>query len=196
MLKVDKTPEPEFFKEFKRKNRDRIKNWDDMNAYSDVKQDLREYMLLEEQDCRCPYCETAVDDESEGSIEHIRPKDKFKDLFMEYDNFITSCKSSYSCDNFKGNDWDDRFIDPTKENPEEYFSYDLFTGEIIPKEESGKKYDRAKVTIEILNLNHSKLKRARGAYLKSLLRASEEDLVYYKEYPSLVKYYKEIQNLS
>ncbi|MEG1087708.1 MAG: HNH endonuclease, partial [Cetobacterium sp.] len=94
MFKVDKTPEPEFFADFKRRHGDSIKNWDDMNNYPDIKKELRLHMLLEEQDCRCPYCETSVDDESDGSIEHIKPKDLFKNLFLEYNNLITSCKSS------------------------------------------------------------------------------------------------------
>ncbi|MEG1087709.1 MAG: HNH endonuclease, partial [Cetobacterium sp.] len=89
--------------------------------------------------------------------------------------------------------WDDKFINPTKENPEEYFSYDLITGEIIPKEKSGIKYEKANKTIEILNLNHDKLKRIRVVFLKALLTAPQEDLIYYNKYPSLLKYYKEIK---
>ncbi|MGL5377711.1 MAG: retron system putative HNH endonuclease [Cetobacterium sp.] len=110
MLKVNKTPEPEFFQEFKRKNK--LSNWDEYNSYPELKQALREHMLLEEQDLCCPYCEIQIEVEN-SEIEHVKPQD--------------------------------------------YLTYDIKTGQVIPKEISGEKYEKAKETIEILNLNESRL---------------------------------------
>lgn len=192
MLKVDKTPKPEFFTEFKKQNRSQIKNWDDMNIYFEIKQDLRTHMLIEEQNCTCPYCESQIYDETEGSLEHIKPKDKFPELFLEYDNYITSCKSSYSCDNFKGNNWDKDFINPTKEDPEEYFTYDIFSGEIIPKNMEEMRQEKAWKTIELLNLNHNNLKNKRRNFIKMIEKMEFDDLQYINEQSSLLKYYREI----
>lgn len=191
MIKVDKQREPDFFRDFKRKNKQKINNWDDMNDYFEIKKELRLYMLIEEQNLFCPYCEGMINTEEEGSIEHIKPKDRFKDLILEYNNLITSCKSNFSCDNFKGGSWDDKFINPVIDNPKEYFSYDLYTGEIIPKEESGIIYERAKQTIEMLNLNHNKIKRARKTFIIQIAQAKPEELCYYNQYPSLLNYYRE-----
>ncbi|MGL4533905.1 MAG: retron system putative HNH endonuclease [Fusobacteriaceae bacterium] len=195
MLKIYKTPEPEFYEEFKKRNENHIKNWDDMNGYFEIKQELRAYMILEEQNFRCPYCETLINDESEGSIEHIRPKDRFPQLFLSYDNFITSCQSNYSCDNFKSNSWDDNFIDPTKENPEDYFTYDIYSGEIVPKHRDGIKKKKALKTIELLNLNHNNLKNMRRSFIKMIGKMKIEDLKYIEEQPTLLKYYKEIRSI-
>lgn len=191
MFKIDKTEEPCFFINFKRRHSNEIKTWDDMNNHYEVKRDLRIHMLTEEQNCLCPYCEAFIESEDNSSIEHIKPRDSFNNLMLEYNNFITSCKSRYSCDNYKGRQWDEKFINPVEENPKEYFKYDLFTGEIIPKEKNGIKYDKAIKTIEILNLNHSIIVRLRKIYIIQMMKDQLENLDNYPEYSSLVEFYKD-----
>lgn len=154
MLKVNKTPEPEFFQEFKRKNK--LSNWDEYNSYPEIKQALREHMLIEEQDLCCPYCEIQIEVEN-SEIEHIKPKTHFKSEFQNYNNFLTGSKTPKICGNHKGNRYSDKFINPTLEDPQDYLTYDIKTGQVIPKEISGEKYEKAKETIEILNLNESRL---------------------------------------
>ncbi|MGL5351440.1 MAG: retron system putative HNH endonuclease [Cetobacterium sp.] len=195
MLKVQKTLEPKFYKDFKTKHISKINNWDDMNDHYEVKQELREYMLLEEQNFKCPYCESLIYDESEGNIEHIRPKDKFKELYLDYNNFLTSCRSAYSCDNFKGSKWDENFINPVLENPRDYFTYDLYSGEIIPKSDDKMIKEKAEKTIEILNLNHNNLKNKRRNFIKMLSKLKREDFEFIEEQESLLKYYLELELL-
>lgn len=192
MLKVQKTLEPKFYKDFKTKHISKINNWDDMNDHYEVKQELREYMLIEEQNFKCPYCESLIYDESEGNIEHIRPKDKFKELYLDYNNFLTSCRSAYSCDNFKGSKWDENFINPVLEDPRDYFTYDLYSGEIIAKSDDKMIKEKAEKTIEILNLNHNNLKNKRRNFIKMLSKLKREDFEFIEEQESLLKYYLEL----
>ena len=165
MLKVNKSnSEPEFFAKFKRK--EKPKNWDNFDF--EIKRQLKIYMLENEQKIEneyyCPYCELELDlDESQ--IEHIKPKDKFPKQFSDYKNFIVGCTYEKTCGQAKGNKWDESFINPVIENPNEYFSYDIKTGKIVPLKESGAKNKKAVKTIEILNLNEDKLCILRKKYI-------------------------------
>ena len=152
MLKINKKEEPEFFSKFKK--REKPKNWGDFDFR--LKNKLKEYMLENEQkigkEKYCPYCELKILLEN-SQIEHLKPKDKFPELFSDYENFIVGCVDKKTCGQAKGNKWDRLFINPVMENPQEYFSYRLRTGEIIPKIDDGLEYKKAIKTIEILNLN-------------------------------------------
>ena len=112
----------------------------------------------------CPYCELELDLE-ESQIEHIKPKDKFPKQFSDYKNFIVGCIYEKTCGQAKGNKWDESFINPVIENPNEYFSYDIKTGKIVPLKESGAENKKAVKTIEILNLNEDKLCILRKKYI-------------------------------
>ena len=54
MLKVNKQAEPDFYKKFKRK--ENLTSWNDYNKFN-IKTDLKKFMLENEQDGYCPYCE-------------------------------------------------------------------------------------------------------------------------------------------
>ena len=82
-------------------------------------------------------------DLDESQIEHIKPKDKFPKQFSDYKNFIVGCTYEKTCGQAKGNKWDESFINPVIENPNEYFSYDIKTGKIVPLKESGAKNKKA-----------------------------------------------------
>ena len=80
-------------------------------------------------------------------------------------NFIVGCIYEKTCGQAKGNKWDESFINPVIENPNEYFSYDIKTGKIVPLKESGAENKKAVKTIEILNLNEDKLCILRKKYI-------------------------------
>ena len=89
------------------------------------------------------------------------------------------------------------FINPVKENPEEYFSYSIRTGKIIPKKEAGLEYEKAIKTIEILNLNENKLCDYRKSYINQILNSIKnsrnndekiEIINYFDELPTLKKF--------
>lgn len=60
MLKIIKTPEPDFYKDFKKKYK--YTNWEQYNSSlgMEIKRKLKKYMLKEEQDYYCPYCERKI----------------------------------------------------------------------------------------------------------------------------------------
>ena len=129
-------------------------------------------------------------------IEHIKPKSKFGNLTFDYRNFLTSCSDKNTCGQSKGNKQDNLFINPVEENPEEYFSYSMRTGKIIPKKENGLDYEKAVKTIEILNLNENKLCEYRKIYILQIIDTignlndnnKIEIINYFDEFPTLKKF--------
>ncbi|MGL5639500.1 MAG: retron system putative HNH endonuclease [Cetobacterium sp.] len=162
MFKVNKTLEPEFFTNFKKHHK--MNNWNDYKEHPNIKQQLREYSLFEEQELCCPYCEIEIDVEN-SETEHIKPKDLFPDEFQNFDNLISACKTSKRCGNSKSNLWNIKFINPVLEDPQDYLTYDIKTGEIKPLANTGVDFEKAKITIEILNLNDKRLVNARKNFI-------------------------------
>lgn len=179
MLKVNKTDEPDFLKEFKRK--DTPKNWDDYNN-GIIKKEIKEHILIGEQNMYCPYCERVIDDIDDSHIEHIMPKDLYPNKFQDYDNLLVSCNDKLSCGKIKDNNYSNDFINPVIENPIDYLEYDIKTGEIKPIHINGMLHDKAKYTIEILNLNNYKLVQARKTFLEQIDYMIGESRKEYLEY--------------
>ena len=208
MLKMNKKDEPEFFSEFKRKKNP--KHWDILNKLENlhIKPELKSYMLKNEQKIGdksyCPYCEMILSfedsdlkEDKKCHIEHIKPKSKFGNLTFDYRNFLISCSENKTCGHSKQSIWDDKlFINPVEENPEEYFSYSMRTGKIIPKKENGLDYEKAVKTIEILNLNENKLCEYRKIYILQIIDTignlndnnKIEIINYFDEFPTLKKF--------
>ncbi|MDU2121559.1 MAG: retron system putative HNH endonuclease [Clostridium celatum] len=198
MLKVNKGKQPEFLLEFKRKNSP--KTWSDYNK-DNIKDKIKENILVLEQDEYCPYCEKRIYKNEEGHIEHIKPRDVYPKEFQNYDNLIVSCNEKNSCGSYKGNKYDFNFINPVINNPQEYFYYNIASGEIIPKDtnEESIEYARARYTIDTLNLNSYELKSARANLIDILSVYGGENKQYIQfflddrhNFPSLIKLYMEI----
>jgi uncharacterized protein (TIGR02646 family) len=151
---------------------------------------LREFMLEKEQQNLCCYCEKPVTASVEHShIEHIKPQAKFRKLQHDYNNLVISCQTKGRCGIAKGDKFNEHFIVPTEENPEDYLTYSP-NGEIRAIEDSKKGSE----TIKILNLNAPALVKTRRVLFKQLnaMRDSLDDFEkYFKEYPTFVKYFKE-----
>ncbi|MEQ8156171.1 MAG: retron system putative HNH endonuclease [Clostridiaceae bacterium] len=200
MLKVNKEQEPEFLLQFKRINSPRT--WDDYNCGT-IKRQLKEYIVKMEQNNYCPYCETAIYESDDCHIEHIKPRDYFPQLFEDYNNLIASCNGKNTCGNSKENGYGDNFINPVIENPKDYFTFNIFTGEIIPscKSQEDIRYKKAEFTIKLLNLNCTILVEARKNLITILevYKENYDDYSQYLEYflrdghsfPSLINYYIE-----
>jgi len=102
------------------------------NEYLEKKK-LKEYILINEQNYLCGYCEAKItlDD---SHIEHIKPKDIDEDtLTFDYQNLLISCdgicfsedNQRITCGHKKANKFDEAlFLNPTKEQDiREYFVY-------------------------------------------------------------------------
>ncbi|MBK5242549.1 retron system putative HNH endonuclease [Clostridium sp.] len=199
MLKINKNIEPAFLLKFKRKNIP--KTWYDYNNGT-IKSELKEYILENEQSKYCLYCEKSIYNINEGHIEHIKPRDLFPKLFQKYNNLIVSCNEKNSCGSAKQNKYSEEFINPVIENPKDFLTYNLASGEIIPtyKDVGDIRNKRASYTIELLNLNNYVLKDARKNLIQILevYRANEEITAYLQyflddgyNFPSLIRFYME-----
>jgi len=184
MLRVNKKSEPEEFTKYKSKNKNKSKNkiinWDSFST--EIKQILKQYLLEEQENRCCPYCEIEINLYN-SQIEHIKPKDKFPRLLTSYDNLIACCIESKRCGNSKANKWDKLFINPVIENPEDYFEYNIKTGEIISIFKDGEKYEKAKYTIDLLNLNDNRLCEIRKRYIFEFLSYSKYNKNSLSDYP-------------
>ena len=170
MLKVNKRSEPEEFTKYKKKNK--VVNWKDFTSESEKL--LKEALLEEQENSCCPYCEIEIN-LNDSQIEHIKPKDKFPELLIDYKNLIICCLESRRCGNSKANKWDELFINPVTENPEDYFKYDIKTGKIIPIFKEKEKFEKAEYTINLLNLNDNRLCEIRKKYIFEFLSYSNNN---------------------
>lgn len=178
MLHIKKEKPPEYFDAWIR----------DKKEYN---QQLRGFILENEQGEVCCYCEKSVTAEAGKShIDHIRPQRKFPKMQHDYNNLVVSCESANSCGQAKGSRFNDDFIVPTEENPADYLTYSL-NGEIqaIDGNQKGKE------TIGILNLNTASLVKARRVMFKQLdqmRKTGDLDafILSFKQYPTLVEYFK------
>lgn len=107
---------------------------------------------------------------------------------------ITCCNEKSTCGNAKKDRYaDSLFINPVEENPEEYINYDIMNGKLIPRYLDSIGYERAKYTIELLNLNNVKLVELRKRMIEAMSYLNKEDLDMYIQnkkinFISLVKY--------
>ncbi len=130
----------------------------------------------------CAYCEIALEHAESHNIgshvDHVLPKDKHPALTFEYANLVLSCFATggeiksdeqdpapVSCGHAalkRSNNFNEAlFIKPTDANCEAYFSFELDGGVIPHPSLSPPDVDKAKHTLEVLNLNCLRLKRLR-----------------------------------
>jgi uncharacterized protein (TIGR02646 family) len=147
---------------------------------------------------RCMYCEDAPADE----VEHFRPKDLYPEFVFTWSNYLYACGI---CNGPKNNKWGilartgsavrevargvgspivpppagyPALVDPSREDPLKYLFLDLQTFVIVPKPgNSPRNLERARYTIDILDLNKDFLTESREsafeAYLSHMERARE-----------------------
>lgn len=133
------------------------------NYRTKPKNKLKGYILENEQDWLCCYCEKKLTLEGLSShIEHITPRELDGSLIFSYKNLIVSCQgdsyneteednSQSTCGHKKPNDFDENlFLNPTTENNiSDYFIYEN-DGTIKANDIS---IDKSSYTITLLNLN-------------------------------------------
>ena len=116
----------------------------------------------------------------------------------DYNNFIACCLTKKRCGDSKASEWNELFINPVIENPEDYFKYDIKTGKIISIFKDGEKYEKAKYTINLLNLNDNRLCEIRKRYIFEFLSYSKYNKNSLSDYPikfpSLRRYLELLQS--
>ena len=123
----------------------------------------------------CGYCELPV---VNGPVDHFRPKSRFPEVVYCWPNWVLACSS---CNNKKSSKWpEDGYVNPcallTDEQPEEYFEFNLVSGEILPK--SGldiRRRNQAQRTIDDLHLNEVGHLKTRLRWLEKIEAAIPEE---------------------
>jgi len=160
MFKISKD-EPKYFTSAKSKVKlSKVKEaWNDKNII-EIRAKLRKDILEKEQNRLCIYCEKKISDNSKKSnIDHFKTRNLFPEKTLDYTNLLVSCNVNDRCSSLKDSkksllknrDDYENILDPTIENPNDFFNY-LFSGEIIPIDDK-----KAQFTIEIFNLNQQSL---------------------------------------
>lgn len=174
MHSVERSPEPNFLARMRTEKT----TWDDLDTSDRV---LIRGALARDFERTCAYCERDLDlSTGQATIEHFRPRSRFPDMAFDWLNLIYACRR---CNDAKGNSWpgfDDQDVDtglkamyprysqvseyvsPNSEAgrlpAQEYFSYDVETGEILPAERLGdEEWSMACRTIVDIDLNDEKL---------------------------------------
>ena len=80
--------------------------------------------LKEECSKKCMYCECTIDDAAYSAVEHIKPKEHFEDLVLEWDNLGLACTR---CNTNKGSFWteqaDLQLLNPYQDRLSEHIEF-------------------------------------------------------------------------
>lgn len=118
--------------------------------------------LIKETSGKCAYCESKLLHISYGDIEHILPKSKYPELYVEWTNLTLSCEL---CNRNGKNDYYDKenpLLNPYIDNPYEHL---LAYGPIMMNHNGSHKGD---ISIKILNLNRTSLIEKRKERIENI----------------------------
>ena len=115
---------------------------------------------------KCMYCETKITASEHGDVEHIKPKSLFPELTYDWDNLGFACEICNRT--YKNDNYDDKFINPYVENPEEFL--DAIGAFIVPKNGN----DRGLYSCDILGLNRIDLEKKRNEEIVSIKKIIDE----------------------
>lgn len=143
----------------------------------DIRNEVTE-TLKNMQKCKCAYCEKRVC--FNYHIEHFCEQSDCPERIFDWSNLFLSCNASRTCGRGKGKkkieyeknncklDYS-KIVNPEKDEPREYFHFQL-NGEIAPKEGiNGIHSERAKYTIDVFQLNIEGLKNTRKKYISTCM---------------------------
>lgn len=164
------------------KGKFRIHSWNQLEETEEgqqVRSSTREYILTREQFNQCAYTELPLEYEKNDShIEHLKRKDSafFPELTFEWTNLFVSCNfddfgGRYKDEKYlKGKTRDDNalIINPSLENPSEYFELTNWGELTIKTDLQGIAKSKAEETIKAFNLNHNSLQERRREIIQSV----------------------------
>ncbi|MGO4583186.1 retron system putative HNH endonuclease [Arthrobacter sp. 2RAF6] len=118
--------------------------------------------LNAETDRRCAYCDSHIANVAQAHIEHFRPRAKYPELVVAWDNLTIACPR---CNNQKRDKFDEDlpFINPLHDDPTAHF---IFFGDVIFPAGS----NRAIHTINEIGLNNDDLVAARKRRIIGITR--------------------------
>lgn len=156
MIQIDKGYSPSFWKEFVKAHPNlEYKNLDNTAEGVEFRKKIRDYDTGIQHGLCC-YCCKRIN-ETNANNEHIKPQSLYPKESLAYHNILSSCNTSYTCTNKKGNQYDGSlFISPLNPECEEEFDY-------APNGTISARSSKGQYTINLLNLNSRELCRARAA---------------------------------
>lgn len=175
MLRIEKNKEPQEFINWKEKFKHikgREPNYVDLSLpeNADIKLCVKQSLMKEQHNLCCYCCAQLV--EGRTHIEHFRPRDKYPQLSLNYNNLHVSCngKDGDSCGHKKENWFEEGVtLSPLLPDIEENFTY-LQNGAIEAKDND----KGVMMNISKLSLQEQRLKIARKATLDASLIMTAE----------------------
>lgn len=148
-----------------RKARKELRRWEELSENERgiaVKNDVRRTLFKAQRGC-CAYCEARLGesvDDCDAHIEHLQRRADKPQLAFDWSNIFLSCNSRESCGKYKDEkrvkfDVAD-FVDPSREDPQDFFEYSYKNGQIFAKCANATVKRRAEETIRVLNLDRSR----------------------------------------
>jgi len=194
MLQITKI-EPQFFTDAKKK----VKKTKQSKAWSEIKidkQELKKFILNEEQYSMCAYCEKKITiDNKKSNTDHFKTRHSHPELTLDYTNLFVSCTNRKHCESIKDNsglvrvDFN-KLISPLTISSND-FTYSK-TGDILGMS------DNAKFTSKIFNLNDISLVQERLQIIKGFdaYKDFDENLLIdaFASHKSLIIYLKAQEN--
>lgn len=107
--------------------------------------------LIKETHGKCAYCESKINHISFADIEHIIPKSKKPELYVDWNNLTLSCEICNRTNKKDYYDPSDPIINPIQEEPSDYL---IAYGNLILHKPGNRK---GELTIKILDLNRPAL---------------------------------------
>jgi uncharacterized protein (TIGR02646 family) len=167
MIYIEKHEEPEWLAEFKQNNPQATYDSKEFKPYISRLNEV----LVKEQKHLCAYCCGKIDT-NKSHNEHIEPRNPGKyasNKSLDYRNIVASCygfQGDKTCGMKKANGYDEtQFISPLNPECENVFKY-LPNGKM-----EGDTY-----TIDLLNLNSYRLRKAREAVYNTLAELDENTI--------------------
>ncbi|MBE5845303.1 MAG: TIGR02646 family protein [Butyrivibrio sp.] len=195
MRKISKGVSPKWFENWKEdyhKNNGVAPMYDDLDIVTRRK--LRKELAIE-QGYICCYCMKRI--EQDGShIEHFRPREKYGEESLEYDNMFASCDGDekeaqqiyWHCDTKKDNWFDERMPKPTDADYERCVKYHI-DGKVSPFHEcNDSRYEIEKSMIKHLGLDALYLIRNRRKAIEASELMDEAEYTV-SDFMDFIRYY-------
>ena len=173
MKYIKKNKPPQNFIEWKKlANKDWQPNW---NNFQKPEKTSVHNSLLTEQGFICCYCGRRIN-QTDSHIEHLKPRNKYPDLTLDYTNLIASCQGESEnpppipvhCGHKKAEWYEETLmVSPLDSNCGDFFHY-TDDGQILPTTDLDKQA-AAKETIKKLALDIDKLKKMREKAIEGIL---------------------------
>jgi uncharacterized protein (TIGR02646 family) len=203
MKKVLKSPEPSELKNYKERSDQKMQSSSRFSKWKDVKGNRETYdairtTLLSDQKGLCAYCEMALTTENR-SVEHFIPCEistKEKNHDLDWSNMLAVCldpgglektnsqpikieKSDFCCGKKKNNFVPDgRLLNPLELPVSRLFRFNSEDGRIEPDDiacqQVGIPLENLEFTIEMLNLNVTRLREKRLAVIETIIETLNE----------------------